>query len=56
MFPTSINFLDSPATDSAVTYSVLLTVFNTGTAYVNRAGAAADFLSTSSLTVIEVKV
>lgn len=46
-------FLDSPATTSAVTYQVQ-TKTSTGTAYVNRRGTNASYISTSTITVMEV--
>jgi len=49
----SNRFLDSPATTSAVTYQVQMKVA-TGTGYVNRRGANASFISTSTITVMEV--
>jgi hypothetical protein len=56
----AIMFLDSPATTSAITYSVDLfnTMANTNTLYVNRSGTDTDaarfFRSASSITVMEV--
>jgi hypothetical protein len=58
-FVTSISYLDSPATASAVTYKCQASsADNTGTVYVNRANSDADTFSTprtaSSITVFEI--
>jgi len=49
----SANFLDSPATTSAVTYKVQGRSLS-GTFYINRRGAGTDLNLTSSITVMEI--
>ena len=50
---TSISFLDSPATTSAITYKVQQFT-TTGTAYINRRGNNADFVIGSTITALEI--
>jgi hypothetical protein len=61
LLPASMNFLDSPATTSAVTYRVQLSSYTAVTAYINRSslwqqgGASGyDGCPPSSITVMEV--
>jgi hypothetical protein len=53
----SMNYLDSPATTSSITYGVVVSSLSTGT-YVNRAGADADSSDSSrmvsSITLMEI--
>lgn len=51
----SANFLDSPATTSAVTYKVQGRTLG-GTFYINRRGAGTDYNATSTITVMEIAV
>jgi hypothetical protein len=57
MSSTAVNFLDSPATASAVTYKVQMRL-NSGTGYLNRSGAdtdnAAHPRTASTITVMEI--
>ena len=57
MSSTCVNFLDSPATASAVTYKIQMRL-NTGTGYLNRSGAdvdnAAHPRTASTITVMEI--
>lgn len=57
MSSTAVNFLDSPATASAVTYKVQMRI-NSGTGYLNRSGAdgdnAAHPRTASTITVMEI--
>jgi hypothetical protein len=57
MSSTCVNFLDSPATASAVTYKVQMRL-NSGTGYLNRTGAdtdnAAHPRTASTITVMEI--
>jgi hypothetical protein len=60
-FTIPIMFLDSPATTSATTYSVMGRTANGGTLYINRTGADRDTANydprwTSSITVMEILV
>lgn len=60
-FTIPIMFLDSPATTSATTYSVMGRTANGGTLYINRTGADRDTANydarwTSSITVMEIAV
>lgn len=55
----SVNFFDSPATTSAITYSVRARVPNSGTLYINRGNTDADSgvgagRTVSSITVMEI--
>ena len=52
-FSTVINFLDSPATTSAVTYKIQA-IMRSGTGYVNRRGSNASFGTSSQITVMEI--
>jgi hypothetical protein len=49
----TIIFLDSPASIAAQTYKIQAKT-NGGNFYINRASAAADFTSVSSITVLEI--
>jgi hypothetical protein len=57
MSSTCVNFLDSPATASAVTYKLQMRI-NSGTGYLNRSGAdtdnAAHPRTASTITVMEI--
>jgi hypothetical protein len=60
-FTLPIMFLDSPATTSSTTYSIMGRTANGGTLYVNRTGADRDTANydprwTSSITVMEILV
>ena len=50
---TSISFLDSPSTTSAITYKVQQFT-TTGTAYINRRGNDTTFVTGSTITAMEV--
>jgi len=57
----SVNFLDSPSTTSAISYSVRARVPSTGTLYINRGQSDTDAAfgagrTVSSITVMEIKV
>ena len=61
LLPASMNFLDSPATTSALTYRVQLSSYTSVTAYINRSSAwqqggasGYDGCPPSSITVMEV--
>ena len=52
VFSTSLNYLDSPATTSSVTYKAQFS--SGGTAYVNRRATSTSPITFSSITVMEV--
>lgn len=52
--PIAINFLDSPATTSAITYKVQISAEGGGTACWGRRGSLGDYSCSSSITVMEV--
>lgn len=53
LFSYALNFLDSPATTSAVTYKIQADT-DGGTFYVNRRGSDALFASPATITVMEI--
>ena len=58
LFTTSMTYLDSPATTSALTYKLQVFTFSSRGFYLNRSAATSDanhLAATSSITVIEVK-
>ena len=52
----SVQFLDSPSSTSALTYSLRINRGSSGTVHVNRRSTAADFGYVSTITVMEVAV
>jgi len=50
----SMTFLDSPATTSAVTYKLQWRPQSGGTLYLNRRGSNTDFRTISTITVMEI--
>jgi hypothetical protein len=50
----SMTFLDSPATTSAVTYKLQWRASSGGTLYLNRRGAGTEFITFSTITVMEI--
>lgn len=50
----AINHLDSPATTSATTYKIQARPASTGTVWINRRNAGAQYYLSSSLTLMEV--
>jgi hypothetical protein len=53
-WPVAFNFLDSPATTSPITYKIQWRQDGSGVAYWGRRGVAADYSSSSTITVFEV--
>ena len=53
MYSYALNFLDSPATTSAVTYKIQADT-DGGTFYINRRGSDALFASPATITVMEI--
>jgi hypothetical protein len=50
----SMTFLDSPATTSAVTYKLQWRASSGGTLYLNRRGNDTNFITFSTITVMEI--
>lgn len=55
LFEMGFNFLHSPNSISSVTYDARILINSGGTVYVNRYGADANRISSSSLTLLEVQ-
>jgi hypothetical protein len=52
-FSNSMNFLDSPATSSSITYKIQGRV-DAGTMYINQVAGAGNYTSISTITVLEI--
>lgn len=53
-WPAALNFLDSPASTSALTYKIQMSTSNSSTWYLNRRGDSATAFVISNITVMEV--